>query len=117
MMDHKELEVWQKAFELVLDVYKIVEKLPKNEKFVLSDQVRRSAISIPSNIAEGHDRGSTKEFIHFLYISLGSAAELETQLLMINKIYLVNVGNEIESLKSIRMMINKLISSLKRRVK
>lgn len=117
MKDFKELEVWQKAFALVIEVYEIANKLPANERFVLADQIRRSSISIPSNIAEGCDRQSTKEFIQFLYISLGSSAELETQLLLIEKLYALDVKYVIEKLTSIKKMLNKLISSLKRKLK
>ncbi len=70
--DFKDLIVWQKAMELVVEVYNLVKKLPKEELFALSDQMRRSAISIPSNIAEGQGRNSTKEYIHFLAIAKGS---------------------------------------------
>ena len=82
LVDYKELIVWQKSMDLVSEVYKLVKKLPKEETYVLSDQMRRSAISIPSNIAEGNARQSTKEYIYFLSIARGSIAELETQLLL-----------------------------------
>jgi four helix bundle protein len=117
MYDYKELEVWQNSFDLVLDIYKLIARLPSHEKFSLADQVKRCSISIPSNIAEGHDRQSTKEFIQFLYIALGSASELETQLLIIEKVYSFDVSTNLEKLKSIKMMLHKLISSLKKRVK
>ncbi|MGN0456071.1 MAG: four helix bundle protein [Acutalibacteraceae bacterium] len=79
---YKELIVWQKSMDLVDEVYRLIKKLPREELYALSDQMRRSAISIPSNIAEGHSRHSAKEFRHFLSISKGSASELETQLLI-----------------------------------
>lgn len=78
MRTHKELLVWQKSMLLVEEIYRLVKRLPKEETYALSDQMRRAAVSIPSNIAEGNARNSPKEFQHFLYISLGSAAELET---------------------------------------
>ena len=78
--DYKNLKVWQKARILNKDIYNLTKKLPSCEDFVLSVQMRRSCVSIPSNIAEGQARGSKKEFIHHLYYSKGSAAELETQL-------------------------------------
>lgn len=78
--NHKELLVWQKAMQLVVDVYNLIRLLPKEEKYGLSDQMRRAAISIPSNIAEGNARSSQKDMVHFLYIAQGSRAELETQL-------------------------------------
>ena len=79
-MFYKDLIVWQKAMSLTVEAYRLVRMLPKDEAFVLSDQIRRAAISIPSNIAEGHSRNSTKEFLNFLSIARGSNAELETQL-------------------------------------
>ncbi len=78
--NHKELLVWQKAMQLVVDVYNLIRLLPKEETYGLSDQMRRAAISIPSNIAEGNARSSQKDMVHFLYIAQGSRAELETQL-------------------------------------
>ena len=72
--------VWQKAMQLTIDVYNLIRQLPLEEKYALSDQMRRSALSIPSNIAEGNARESTRDTNHFLYIAQGSRAELETQL-------------------------------------
>lgn len=77
--DYKELIAYQKAYELVLQIYKLTDTFPKAEIYGLTSQIRRAAVSIPSNIAEGFMRGS-KEYIQFLKIALGSAAELETQL-------------------------------------
>lgn len=71
--------VWQKSMNLVTEVYQTTEQFPKAEQYGLTNQIRRAAVSIPSNIAEGHSRG-TKEFLHFLKITKGSLAELETQL-------------------------------------
>ena len=78
----RDLVVWQKAMELVQETYRIVKKLPKEETYALSDQMRRAAVSIPSNIAEGQVRNSTKEFVNFLSIARGSNAELYTQLMI-----------------------------------
>ena len=80
--DYKDLIVWQKAMELAREIYKLARKLPKEEMYGLSNQIRRSAVSIPSNIAEGHSRNSRKEFIQFLSIAKGSKSELETQLIL-----------------------------------
>ena len=79
---YKNLIVWQKAMELTEEIYRLVKLLPKEEIYALSDQMRRAAISIPSNIAEGHARCGAKEFVHFLSIASGSVAELNTQLLI-----------------------------------
>lgn len=83
----RELIVWQKSMQLVEEIYKLTSKLPKDEVYGISSQMRRSAISIPSNIAEGKQRKNLKEFLQFLRISYGSAAELETQLLISIKLY------------------------------
>lgn len=82
----KDLIVWQKSMDLAVGVYSICKELPKEELFGIASQLKRSAISIPSNISEGHKRG-TKDFIRFLKIAYGSSAELETQLLLLEKIY------------------------------
>lgn len=82
IQDYRELVVWQKAMEVAKQVYLLVKKLPKEEIYALSDQMRRAAVSIPSNIAEGNARNSSKEYAQFLSIARGSKAELETQLLL-----------------------------------
>ena len=115
MKDYKELEVWKKAIELVVIVYDTVRKFPKEELYTLADQIKRAAISIPSNIAEGSSRNSTKEFIQFLYIALGSASELETQIIIAEKLDYVRNGEHLLSyITVIKKMLNALISSLKR---
>lgn len=81
-MDHKDLDVWKKSMDLVVKVYQITQLFPDAEKFGLTSQMRRSAVSIPSNIAEGAARKGDKELIQFLYISIGSLSELETQYLI-----------------------------------
>lgn len=90
--NHKELLVWQKAMQLVVDVYNLIRLLPKEETYGLSDQMRRAAISIPSNIAEGNARSSQKDMVHFLYIAQGSRAELETQLELCELIGYISKG-------------------------
>lgn len=76
----RDLDVWKKGIEIVKDVYKTVDAFPQKELYGLTNQMQRSSISIPSNIAEGFNRFHNKEYKHFLYISLGSCAELETQI-------------------------------------
>jgi len=83
---YQDLEVWKKSIDFVEQIYRLVKQLPKEETYALSDQMRRAAVSIPSNIAEGANRKTTKEYIQFLYIALGSTAELETQLIIGNPI-------------------------------
>ena len=77
---YKKLIVWQKAMNLVTDIYEVTNKFPPHEKFSLTSQIRRAAISIPSNIAEGSGRNTKKDFTQFVHIALGSVAELETQI-------------------------------------
>jgi four helix bundle protein len=82
VQQYRELIVWQKAMQLVKKVYGLTSKLPREEIYALSSQIRRAVVSIPSNIAEGQARNSTKEFVKFLSIARGSKAELQTQLLI-----------------------------------
>jgi four helix bundle protein len=84
LFNYKDLIVWQKAFHLCLGIYKVTSDFPRSELYGLVSQLRRAAVSVPSNIAEGHSRRHTKEFMSYLSISLGSCAELETQLLIAN---------------------------------
>ena len=110
------LIVWQKAMELTVIVYKLVKKLPKEELFSLSDQMRRSAVSIPSNIAEGHDKHTKNEFIQFLTIARGSKAELETQFLICVKVgYLIEteITEAMSLLAELGKMLTTLINNLK----
>ena len=81
-MIHKKMDVWKLSIELVIDVYQLTKDFPAGEKFGLTNQMRRAAISVPSNIAEGSARKSQKECAHFLRIALGSLTELETQLII-----------------------------------
>lgn len=88
----KNLKAWQKAIDLNKEIYSLVEELPKNETYALSDQMRRAAISIPSNIAEGKGRRSDKEYLQFLSIARGSCYELETQLYLCEELSLLEKG-------------------------
>ncbi len=111
----RKLVVWQKAMELVAETYRIVNLLPKEEMFALSDQMRRSAVSIPSNIAEGQARNSSKEFIQFLSIAKGSNAELQTQLLICVSLHYVNedrISSALMLSDEVGKMLNKLIVKL-----
>lgn len=82
MKTHKDLDVWRRSIDLVASVYKTTSLFPKEELYGLTSQIRRAAVSIPSNIAEGAARNHVNEFRQFLYIALGSGAELETQLII-----------------------------------
>ena len=115
MIGYKNLEVWQKSMQLVTDVYRLVKQLPREETYALADQIRRSAVSVPSNIAEGSSRNSKKEFVQFLYISLGSLCELETQILIAKNIgYVKNIDHLNRETTIIKKMLNALISSQKK---
>ena len=91
MRDFKKLLIWQKGFQIAIKSFKIVSLFPKEEKYGLSNQITKAAVSIPSNIAEGSSRSSMKDYNRFLEISLGSAFELETQLLIADA---VNFGEK-----------------------
>ena len=115
MHRYKDLTVWQKAMELVVEIYKITEKFPLRERYGLISQMNRCAISIPSTIAEGAGRNTTKDFDHFLAISLGSSFELHTQLLLSNRLGYVpmEVVEKLElELSHIQNMVVKLKKSL-----
>ncbi len=111
----KELKVWQKAMEVVTQIYQITNSFPREEQFGITSQIRRCAISIPSNIAEGCGRKSTKDFNNFLGIALGSCFEIETQLLISKNIGFINEQQFISfesEIQHIQNMIIKLQNSL-----
>lgn len=118
LKNHKELKVWQKAYELCLKIYKLTEKFPKEERFGLVAQIRRSAVSIPSNIAEGYNRGHRLEYVQFLNIAYGSLNELDTQLLLSKDLSYAS-GEEVEcileDLYELERMLAALIRSLKKK--
>ncbi|WP_282018951.1 four helix bundle protein [Salegentibacter mishustinae] len=111
----KELKIWQKAIDLITEIYTKSQEFPKEELYGLTSQIRRSAVSIPSNIAEGCGRKTNKDFANFLGISLGSAFELETQLIIAKNLNFMNsddfkiLENEIHHIQN---MIIKLQSTL-----
>jgi four helix bundle protein len=112
---YKDLLVWQKGIELTREIYRVINKFPHKETYVLSDQLRLAAISVPSNIAEGQARRHTSEFKQFLHIALGSLAELHTQLNIAKELGYINenVLGEIENkIIELRKMISTLISRL-----
>jgi four helix bundle protein len=114
MSDYKDLNVWKESIVLVEDVYRLVKKFPKEEQYALSNQIRRAVVSIPSNISEGANRNTNKEFIQFLYIALGSASEVETQLIIAGRLeYITDIDQVFKNITKIRKMINALIRSIK----
>ena len=82
LKNYKELKVWQKAYQLCLEIYRVTKVFPKEERYGLTSQIRRAAVSVPSNIAEGYGRKTKGEYIHALYIAYSSNCELETQILL-----------------------------------
>ena len=114
-MTHKDLEVWKKSIEFVTSLYSATKVYPKDELFGLVSQMRRAAVSIPSNIAEGASRKGKLEFKHFLYIAFASGAELETQLIISGNLNYIQKETQIkmiEELNTISRMIQGLIKSI-----
>ena len=116
---YKDLLIWQKGIDIAINLYELVEDFPKEEMYALTSQLKRASISISSNIAEGYGRNSTQSYIHFLCISRGSLLELETQLIIANRLKFIKnetlfseLMNQItEESKMINSFINKLESS------
>ncbi|MBE8952567.1 MAG: four helix bundle protein [Quinella sp. 1Q7] len=116
MKNYKDLIVWQKSMDLTVEIYRLVKFLPREETYALSDQMRRAVVSIPSNIAEGHGRNSTKEYIHFLSVARGSQTELETQLQICIRLKYFPESEAtvaIDLCDELNKMLNALITSLK----
>lgn len=115
MNSYKDLTVWQKSIDLVLVIYKLTTDFPKDEVYGLSQQMRRAAVSIASNIAEGSKRSTRKDFKHFLLISLGSGAELETQIEIAKKL-LYSTTTSYNNIDSLLNEIMRMLSSLKNKL-
>jgi four helix bundle protein len=112
----KELRVWQDAMDLAKMIYQITVSFPQEEKYGLTSQMRRAAVSIPSNIAEGHTRHSTDDFINFISISIGSLNELETQLLLSETLNFTN-EQQASPLKSLIDSLHKSLRALRTSLK
>lgn len=113
---YRDLDVWKRSIVIVKKVYLVTKSFPKEEFYGLVSQIRRCAISIPSNIAEGQARQHTNEFIQFLYIALGSCAELETQIIIALELKYIDAKMELELLEEISQigkMIRGLVKSLR----
>jgi four helix bundle protein len=116
MRDFKTLAVWQKAHRLTLDIYQSTEHFPKEELYGLTSQIRRACASIPMNIAEGCGRSGDPEFAHFLSIAMGSASELEYQLLLTRDLGLLNQSDydQLEpALIEVKRMLNSFVQKLR----
>jgi four helix bundle protein len=117
MRPHRRLDVWNEAVGFVVDVYQATRSFPKTEQYALADQLKRAAVSIPSNIAEGAARQTKKEFIQFLYIDRGSASEIDTQLEVARRLNYVDESEKARldhKLDTIGKMLTGLIRSLKK---
>jgi len=112
---HKDLDAWKEAMSLAKRIYELTMDFPKEETYGLVSQIRRAAVSIPSNLAEGAARNSNKEFIQYLYVSLGSLAELETQLLLSKDLGYPQNEEIKESVERVRKLLLGLIKYLKGR--
>ena len=118
-MNHKDLKVWRKSIDLVIEVYKLVKLLPREETYGLSDQMRRAAVSIPSNISEGNGRESDREFLRFLLIAQGSNSEIETQLIICEELGYISKDKlqiayqlNVEVAKMLKTLIQKIRKEL-----
>ncbi len=113
---YKDLIVWQKSVELVINIYRLTRSFPKEEMYGITSQMRRCAVAIPSNIAEGYHRNHIKEYIQFLYIAKSSASELETQLIIVKKLDFA-AQNEVTQIEDKLLEILKMLSTLVSKLK
>ena len=115
MANYKDLKVWHKAMDLAESVHKLISTFPREMKYSLIDQLYRSAISIPSNIAEGHSRDTVGDFRHFLAVASGSLAEMETQLELAKRFGFAS-DEQLKPILSMSMEVSKMIWSLQRNI-
>lgn len=113
-MYHKDLDLWKISIELVKAIYVVLDDFPQKEEFALSSQIRRAAVSIPSNVAEGCGRGSNKELYRFLDIASGSLAELETQIFIAKELGYISDSSNVDDLM---MKVQKLLVGFKKKNK
>lgn len=115
LKNYKELKVWQKSYQLCLEIYRITKDFPKNEQYGLTSQIRKAVVSIPSNIAEGYGRKTTPDYLRSLYIAYGSCCELETQILLSGDLgYIKDNGIKeiLGKIGEVERMLKALIKSL-----
>ncbi len=114
MGSYRELEIYQKSIDLAVEIYNLTRDFPYGEVYGITAQIRRCAVSISSNIAEGYSRGSTADYIRFLYIANGSLSELETQLVISHRLaYFDDLTSYTNKIRYIRSMLSSLIIALK----
>ena len=116
MKDFRQLQVWQKAHSIVLEIYQVTADFPKEERFGLISQIRRASVSVPSNIAEGCGRGGDAELARFLQIAMGSDSEIEYQLLLSNDLRYMKVM-DYERLAGMVIEVKKMLASFINRLK
>ena len=117
ILSYKDLEVWKNGVKLAKDIYRLTETFLYHELYALTSQLRRAAVSVSSNIAEGYVRNSIKEFVHFLYISLGSLAEIDTQLQLAKELNYTENTEELQNFIEMQMkQIRSFINALKRKI-
>ena len=113
---YRDLKVWQKAMDLVEMIFSLTSKLPREQVYGMSSQMQRAANSVPSNIAEGHARDSTKEYLYHISVSLGSIAELETQLILCGRVKFLSDG-ELTNALGLSDEVGKMLRSIQRGLK
>ena len=117
MRDHRDLEVWQKAMDLAVHAYDVTSKFPKSEQFGLCSQIRRAAVSVASNLAEGAARRTTKDFMGFAHTARGSLAELETQIFLASRVGMpISIETWRARLDELGRLLNGLIRSLEQKM-
>jgi four helix bundle protein len=119
LKNYRDLIVWQKSYQLCIQIYKRTKDFPKEEKFGLTSQIRRAAVSVPSNIAEGYGRRTTPDYIRALYVAYGSHCELETQMLLSGDLGYIKVEDMKklqDDIGEVERMLKALIKSLERKV-
>lgn len=120
LKNYKELQVWRRAYQLCLEIYRLTKYFPQDERYGLTSQIRRAAVSVPSNIAEGYGRKTTNEYIQALYIAYGSTCEIETQTLLVGDLKYID-KEELQKLMvdigDVERMLKGLINSLQRKVR
>lgn len=116
MLTHKDLDVWKLGIDLVEKIYRITSDFPKEEVYGLTAQIRRAAISVPSNIAEGAARNFRKEFLQFLYISLGSLVEIETHFVIAERLGYVKADELFEDIEKLRRKLLNFIKHIKEKI-
>lgn len=117
MGSYRDLDLYQKSMDLAVEVCRLTRTFPKDELFGISAQIKRCAVSIPSNIAEGHSRGTSADYIRFLYIANGSLSEMETQLEISHRLaYFVDIDDYNTKIRHIRSMLIALIRAVKAKI-